>query len=73
MRSPTAMLKKEPEALQGYMPFYREPEEKHPQPGDPEAGRNIGDAMASVWNKARKRRKAAEHREKMKKGQNGRD
>jgi hypothetical protein len=42
-----------------YMPFFHEPEEKHPAPGDPTLGRQIWNAMASMWNKARERRKAA--------------
>lgn len=42
-----------------YMPFFREPEEKHPARGDPGMARQLWNAMAAAWNKARERRKAA--------------
>jgi hypothetical protein len=51
-------LKAKPKPYKDYMPFFREPEEKHPQPGDPNLGRQMWNAMANAWNNARKRNKA---------------
>jgi len=62
----SARLKENPKPYKTYMPFYREPEEKHPGRGDPAAARKIWSALAAAWNKATGRNKAVTGKTKKK-------
>lgn len=55
----SARQKQNPRPYKDYMPFYREPEEEKPAPGDPDVGMKIWHNLAAAWRKAASRNKAA--------------